>query len=103
VQNRPHLPNRMPDQIRFISNTRQTGPLGRFLLALGTALLATASLLLGFVFFVVILGFALLAGLVLWFRLRSLRRRAPVGAGSNAIEGEYEVVSESRQRDERRP
>jgi membrane protein implicated in regulation of membrane protease activity len=93
----------MPDQIRFISNTRQAGPVGRFLLAVGAALLATASLLLGFVFFVVILGFALVAGMIFWLRLKSLQRRSPPRAGSDAIEGEYEVVSESRQHDERRP
>jgi membrane protein implicated in regulation of membrane protease activity len=95
----------MPDQIRFIANTRQSGPVGRFLLAVGAALLATVSLLLGFVFFVVILGFALVAGLILWFRLRSLQKRAPSGSGSgsDAIEGEYQVLSESRRREEWRP
>lgn len=75
------------------------GPIGRILMALAAAALATVSLVLGFFFFLAFLGVGLVVAAVMWFRLRQVRREIQQaaersgGSGDSVIEGDFTVVS----------
>ena len=82
------------------------GPFARFLSALLVIAALTLALFLGTFIFIVMLGLAVVLGLVLWLRFWWLRRqwakqRPPEQApgGGVTLEGEYSV----EKRDERRP
>ena len=90
----------MQQQTRYIVyNGRSLGPFGRLLAAIGAAILATVALFLGFFFFLAFLGIGLVVAIVMWFRLRGLRREIRNAAerasrsGDSVIEGDFTVVS----------
>jgi len=79
-------------------------PLARALGAIIGALFLIGAFMLGFVAFLVAIGFTVVAGIVVWFRSwqlrRSLGKNAPPapdkGGDKGAIEGEFHVVNEER-------
>jgi len=96
-------------QTRYIVyGGKSPGPIGRVLMALAAAALATLSLVLGFFFFLAFLGVGLVVAAVMWFRLRQVRQdiqqaeeRSGRG-GDSVIEGDFKVVSSEPESDDRR-
>jgi hypothetical protein len=87
----------MQRQTRYIVYQGQTGPVGRVLAAVVGLVLAAVSLVLGFVFFLTVLGIALVVGLYFWIKLRPVRQqmREAAAARPEIIEGDFRVVSET--------
>jgi len=99
----------MQQQTRYIVyGGKSPGPIGRVLMALAAAVLATLSLVLGFFFFLAFLGVGLVVAAVMWFRLRQVRRDVQRAAersgrsGDSVIEGDFTVVSSRPESDDRR-
>lgn len=100
---------RMQHQTKYIAyGGNSPGPIGRVLMALAAAVLATVSLVLGFFFFLAFLGVGLVVAAIVWFRLRQVRRdirQAAERSGRSedaVIEGDFTVVSSRPEADDRR-
>ena len=95
--------------VRYSMNNRGLpagNPLANILVVVAGALVIAASVVLGFVAFVVlasiILVIAGVVGIRVWWLSRKLEKRMPAGEtpapGSDVIEGEYHVVVEDREK-----
>jgi hypothetical protein len=95
----------MQRQTRYIVYQGQTGPVGRVLAAIVGLVLAAVSLVLGFFFFLTVLGIALVVGLYFWVKLRPVRQqmREAAAARPETIEGDFRVVSETDEKGPDRP
>jgi len=86
----------------IVYDGKAAGPLGRVIMALAAAAMAVVALVFGFFFFLAFLGVGLVVAIVMWFRLRTIRRDLRAAAeqtarpGDSVIEGDFTVVS-SRQ------
>lgn len=87
----------MQHQTKYIVYQGKTGPVGRIMAAIVGIVLAAVSLVLGFFFFLTVLGIALIAGLFFWIKLRPVRKQMQEAAAARpeTIEGEFRVVSET--------
>lgn len=75
------------------------GPVARFIGAVVAALALTLSMIVGFVFFLIVLGVGAVVGSYLWIKLRRLRRQMEPGPdtsdpASTILEGDFEVIDE---------
>ena len=88
----------MQQKTKYIAYQGQVGPIGRVLMALVAMALAAVSLVLGFFFFLALLGVGLVVAAVMWFRLRPVRKEFRAAAeksarkGDSVIEGDFTVV-----------
>lgn len=89
----------MQHQTRYlIYDGKAAGPVTRLLMAVVGIALAAVSLVLGFVFFLAVLGVGLIFALVMWFRLRSFRKQVNEaaarqgGEGRTVIDGDFTVI-----------
>ena len=85
----------MQHQTKYIVYQGKTGPVGRIVAAVVGIILAAVSLVLGFFFFLTVVGIALIVGLYFWIKLRPVRRQMQEAAAGRpeTIEGEFRVVS----------
>ncbi|KPK59286.1 MAG: hypothetical protein AMJ59_11770 [Gammaproteobacteria bacterium SG8_31] len=85
---------------RYLSYEGRPGPVARVLMAVVAMIVAAASIVLGFFFFVAFLGVAMVFAIVVWFRLRTLRKQMGAATPSSAkgegpvIEGDFTVIRE---------
>ncbi len=85
---------------RYLSYEGRPGPVARALMAVVAMIVAAASIVLGFFFFVAFLGVAMVFAIVVWFRLRALRKQMGAATPSSAkgegpvIEGDFTVIRE---------
>ena len=95
----------MKQQSPYLLSGPGPGPVARFLGALAAALALTLSMILGFVFFLVVLGATVVMAIVVWFKLRRVRRDMPSpdvdpkDPATTVLDGDYEIIEGRERRD----
>lgn len=95
----------MRQQSPYLLSGPGPGPVARFLGALAAALALTLSMILGFVFFLIVLGVVLIMAVVVWAKIGRLRREMRAQGGSptdpetTILDGDYEVLRDRERRD----